>query len=307
MAENQGVNGDIWNDKALQLLQLLGWDHLGDTNMDLPGDDGKEYGVDALITAHTPRMKVLQCAVLESKRYSIGSLKQGTLQKWVNRLRQKLDAFYQSQKLTEDFPSLEECCPMNLGIIMCWVHDAPNEEYFDKTFESFLSNTVINTAATHGSFKRIYVLSNPRILRLCAVAEKIQASKYFYRFIYPSQLLGDRPLVKSKVLTIEYAMSDFILAERTIKEESQLVVFFLGNLSSLGFKCLYEALIMYNLLEQGKKTIIYYYGSDTVNRIALAEGRRRFKEIDSEFRALNMFNFNTEPALLNNKNNDDDE
>lgn len=306
MAENQGVNGDIWNDKALQLLQLLGWDHIGDTNMDIPGSDGKEYGVDALLTSPTPKMSVSQCAVLESKRYSVESLKNGTIQKWINRLRQKLDAFHQSQKLMEEFPSLEECCPMNLGIIMCWVHDAPDEGYFENTFESYLNNTIINTAATHSSFKRILVLSNPRILRLCALAEIIQKSKYSYRYIYPSQLLGDRPVVKSTVLTIEYAMSDFILAERSKKGETQLVVFFLGKLSSIGFKCLYEALIMYNLLEQGKKTIIYYYGSDAENRVALSEGKRRFKEIDSDFRALTMFNFNTEPALLN-KNHDDDE
>ena len=306
MAENQGVNGDMWNDKALQLLKLLGWDHIGDTNMDIPGSDDKEYGVDALISAPSPRMEVSQCGVLESKRYSIKSLKGGTLSKWINRLRQKLDAFYQSPKLMDEFPSLEECCSINLGIIMCWVHDAPDEDYFDDTFEKLLNDTVINTAPSHTNFKRVCVITNPRILRLCAVAEKIKLSKYSYEFIYPSQLLGgDRPLVKSCVLTIEYAMSDFIIAERNRNGEAQLVVFFLGKLTAIGFKCLYEALIMYNLLVKDKKTIIYYNGSDAENRVAIAEGKRRFKGINTDFRALTMFDFKTEPALLN-KDHDDD-
>lgn len=305
MAENQGVNGDMWNDKALKLLEMLGWDHIGDTNMDIPGSDGKEYGVDALLSAFSPRMNILQSCVLESKRYSVDSLKNGVIQKWVNRLRQKLDAFYQSPKLVEEFPSLEECCPLNLGIIMCWVHDAPDEDYFNNSFEIFLNNTIINTAPSHNVFKRVFVLTNPRILRLCAVAEKIKGSSFNYKFIYPSQLLGGVPVVKSSVLSIEYMTSDFILAERTKKGESDLVVFFLGKLSSTGFKCLYEALIMFNLLEQEKKTVIYYYGSEADNRIALAEGKRRFKDVTAEFKALTMFNFNTEPALLNQSNCDE--
>lgn len=36
MAESQGVMGDMWNDNAVALLEYLNWDHIGDTNMDLP-------------------------------------------------------------------------------------------------------------------------------------------------------------------------------------------------------------------------------------------------------------------------------
>lgn len=29
MAEDQGVNGDIWNEEACKLFQILGWEKLG--------------------------------------------------------------------------------------------------------------------------------------------------------------------------------------------------------------------------------------------------------------------------------------
>lgn len=37
MAENQGVLGDQWNDCANRLLKLLGWEHIGDKDMDITG------------------------------------------------------------------------------------------------------------------------------------------------------------------------------------------------------------------------------------------------------------------------------
>lgn len=44
--------------------------------------------------------------------------------------------------------------------------------------------------------------------------QKIRSNEYEYKFIYPAQILGGKPLLKSKTLTIEYATSDFIFAER---------------------------------------------------------------------------------------------
>ena len=48
MAENQGVLGDQWNDYANRLLKLLGWEHIGDKDMDITGSGGETYGIDAI-------------------------------------------------------------------------------------------------------------------------------------------------------------------------------------------------------------------------------------------------------------------
>jgi hypothetical protein len=41
MAEDQGVNGTIWNREATKLPSLFNWDMIGDHDMDVPGEDNK--------------------------------------------------------------------------------------------------------------------------------------------------------------------------------------------------------------------------------------------------------------------------
>lgn len=49
MAEDQGVNGTIWNKEANYILSWFGWETIGDIDMDVLGDDEQKYGVDTLI------------------------------------------------------------------------------------------------------------------------------------------------------------------------------------------------------------------------------------------------------------------
>lgn len=308
MAESQGVMGDMWNDNAVALLEYLNWDHIGDTNMDLPGSDQNEYGVDALTVYSSPLLDVLQSCVVESKRYSTKSISQSLIQKWIDRLRLKIDSFANSQALLDKFGALNEAYQINLGVIMCWVHDALNEDYFNTTFNSFIKKSIINTQVSKSGYKRIFVLTNPRIIRLCSMLQKIRSNEYEYKFIYPAQILGGKPLLKSKTLTIEYATSDFIFAERIKRGEPRLVVFYFGNLSSKGFTNLYDALIFYNLVEQDQKVIVYFYGSEVENRENLAEGKRIFKNknLDVAFKPLPILSISTEPSILS-KNSDQDD
>lgn len=39
MAEDQGVNGTIWNKEATKLLSYFGWNTIGDYDMDVMGQD----------------------------------------------------------------------------------------------------------------------------------------------------------------------------------------------------------------------------------------------------------------------------
>lgn len=41
MAEDQGVNGTIWNKEATKLLSYFGWNTIGDYDMDVMGQDEK--------------------------------------------------------------------------------------------------------------------------------------------------------------------------------------------------------------------------------------------------------------------------
>lgn len=56
MAERQGKLGDAWNMCAVKFLSLLGWSYIGDKDIDVIGEDGNPYGVDALMNYRCPGM-----------------------------------------------------------------------------------------------------------------------------------------------------------------------------------------------------------------------------------------------------------
>lgn len=302
MAEDQGVNGDMWNDCAVRLCELFGWSHIGDKNMDLPGVDNKVHGIDALMEYESPNIDVKQSCFIESKRYSISSISFSKLRGWIEALRKKLELFAASQELLEEFPSLEECCQVNLGIIMCWIHDAPSEKYFTDTFNPYLDKAIFNTAANRQSQKKICVLTNPRIIKLCGVADEISKNHAEYKFVYPSQLIGGRPLERTKVLTIEYALSDIILAERCYEGKYENVVFFMGQLSIPALNCLHQALTLYNFLEKDKTLVIFYHGSAIDARKITAEAQRIFGGINLQMKSLPKFDLSSEPSVINPAN-----
>ena len=137
MAEKQGKLGDNWNDYANRLVKLLGWDHIGDKNMDLKGNDGEEYGVDSILKYKVAGKDTLQTVILESKRYAKTSIQSNTLFKWVKRLKEKLDGLRNSEELLKEFPEMDDCSQTNLGVIMLWVHDA-DESYLNGTFQNLI-------------------------------------------------------------------------------------------------------------------------------------------------------------------------
>lgn len=299
MAENQGVLGDMWNDCAVSLIKKLHWEHIGDKNFDMKGSDEKEYGIDAIACYKSPSLHTLQSCLIESKRYSKSSLNASTIKKWIERLRTKIEAVYYADDLQTEFPILQECCNINLGVIMCWVHDAPNEEYFAETFNKYVESITINTPPKADSTKRILVLTNPQILRLCSLLESSEKYKDF-KFIYPSQLIKNKPLVKTNVLSIEYMMSNIIVAEGVTIQNSQkeLIVYYFGTMNIESFKIIYEALTLYNLVENGMTLSLFYYNNNDKVREILPELKKIFSDVSVKPKLLNRLDIKTEPSIL---------
>ena len=104
--EDQGVNGDIWNKQATELLTRLGWKNIGDHDIDIKGGDKDKYGIDTLMTYVTPLKNRPQSVILEAKRYVTNSFQAGHLQAWIKRLDEKLVALRDSSNLFELFPEL---------------------------------------------------------------------------------------------------------------------------------------------------------------------------------------------------------
>lgn len=299
MAEKQGKLGDNWNDHANRLVKLLGWDHIGDKNMDLKGNDGEEYGVDSILKYKVAGKDTLQTVLLESKRYAKTSIQSNTLSKWVKRLKEKLDGLRNSEELLKEFPEMDDCSQTNLGVIMLWVHDA-DESYLNGTFQHLLENTIITTGAKPGSYSRIMVLDNRRIVQLCAMREALKTFDDF-NFVYPAGIIENVAIEQTQVLSVEYMMSNIIIADAVKAGKTSSLVFYFGEICESNMSLLVKFLSQYQRIEKNKPLLIYYYDkSDTVlDVINSYKNKVDYKNI-LDFRKLAHYTFNSEPQTIAN-------
>lgn len=298
MAEKQSKLGDSWNRCAERLLKHLGWQHIGDSNIDLPGSDSKEYGIDSILKYAVAGKSMMQTAILESKRYKKASIQSGTLQKWIECVKDKLNALRNSKELLIEFDELDGSSPTNLGILMIWVHDA-DEKYLNETFQKYLDNTIINTS-TRGTYSRIMVLDNRRIVRLCSMVEALQKFDD-YNFVYPAGIVDNDAIVENHVLSVEYMMSDLIIAECQKDNVSSSVVFYFGKMSESTINTLMEFLKVYQRIDSKKQLIIYHYDHNdrTMDIISSYKEKEILKDI-LDFRKLTHYALNDEPSVIAN-------
>lgn len=299
MAERQGKLGDNWNDYANRLVKLLGWEHVGDKNMDLKGSDGEEYGVDSILKYKVAGKDTLQTVLLESKRYAQTSIQAATLPKWIKRLKEKLDGLKNSEELLKEFPELNDCSHTNLGIIMLWVHDA-DEIYLNGTFQRHLENTIISTGAKAGYYSRIMVLDNRRIVLLCAMLDALKTYDDF-DFVYPSGIIDNVAIEHSKVLSVEYMMSNIIIARGEKEGKEFSLVFYFGEITEANMTLLTSFLSKYQRIDNKKPLLVYYYDKsdrvlDVVNSF---KSKDDYKKI-LDFKKLAHYSFDSEPQTIAN-------
>lgn len=299
MAEKQGKLGDSWNEYANRLVRLLGWERIGDKNMDLKGADGEEYGVDSILKYKVAGTDTQQTVLLESKRYAQKSIQSATLSKWIKRLKEKLDGLRNSEELLKEFPELDYCSQTNLGVIMLWVHDA-DENYLNGTFQHLLENTIISTGAKPGSFSRIMVLDNRRIVQLCAMREALKTYEDF-NFVYPAGIIDNVAIEQSKVLSVEYMMSNIIIADGVKNGITSSLVFYFGSVTEASIALLMKFLSQYQRIDKNKPLLIYYYDkSDTVlDVINSFKAKDSYKDI-LDFKKLTHYSYDSEPQMIAN-------
>lgn len=142
-------------------------------------------------------------------------------------------------------------------------------------------------------------MTNPQILRLCALYETLKDRDY--AFVYPSQLIGNYALERSKVLTIDYMLSNVILAE--IKESgiTEKHVFYFGIMTVDAIKILRESLLKYQFAEKDKKLIIHYTQHNDGTADLMPELQKQFTDVASvNFKKMTKYNIVTEPSIISN-------
>ncbi|WP_454802858.1 hypothetical protein [Mucilaginibacter phyllosphaerae] len=280
MAEDQGVNGDFWNDQATALLTKFNWEKLGDSNIDLANEEKGKSGVDGIFTyVDSLKRSITEAVIVESKRYKTDSFSSSSLQSWITILDKKLTNLKNSEDLQEKFPVLTDI-PLRTGVIVIWFHNFKEYFSFKSTFESY--QTGIKISRKNQGSNKIYVLENDAILRLASLQLSIKElndeSGDKFQFYYPSVDL--HPAKRSKTLNINYMFSKFILGDFTDKDSIEnKVVFYFGGLSIESFQRLKHALVTFSYLDDDKPLIIYtYHRDDEEFRKVKPEVIKLFKE-----------------------------
>lgn len=302
MAEDQGVNGTIWNKEAAKLLSYFGWNTVGDYDMDVEGQDDKKYGLDTIIKYPSPLKVNEQSVVLEAKRYETKNFNATLLQGWIERLDKKLIELRNSESFIDKFPELQECSALDTGVIAIWFHDIQNYTDFRSKFVEILLNTKISNRPRKVGVNKIFVIDNSIILKLCSLHNAIHSYKaetqHEIGFYYPSILIEDAPIVRQDTLTIEYIFSKVILAEAKKGDTKENLVFYFGELKTTAFNLLRSLLARCSFLEQEKPLTLFVYGEDDEFRKIEPDIKRVFEDI--KFKIQSMDNLYDLPASIKN-------
>lgn len=265
MAEDSQYKGELWNKRAIKLLNLFSWNMIGDSGMDLEGSDSEKYGVDSLYSFKDPAKDIPESLILEAKSYKTSSFSKSKFQEWIDRLNIKIQELRNSEYLLERFPIFEDLSALKIGLIFIWFDDTENYRVFRSKFLEILSETKVSTRTFRsGVYNKIYVIDNDLISKLCSLYAIIKDFGDNFRFYYPSAFIRERAVQRSAVLSLDYFFSKFVLGQLKSPEKGCVIniVFYWGELDIRSFEMLKSILKSYSFVDQEFKLIIYKYKRD---------------------------------------------
>lgn len=302
MAEDQGVNGAIWNDQMAKLLTRFGWEQVGDSEIDVPTEDDKDRGIDRVFKYLDSRRnaKSERTVYCEAKRYKITNISQSRLDDWIATLNTKLTKTRNSPEFIETYPSLDGT-DISSGIITIWFHGSSADyEKFRARFLEMLEAAKLPNAMRSQSPNNIYVIDNYDVLRLASLSvaiEEFERDKATeVKFHYPHSDNFDNPVSRNRVLSLDYMFSKVVLAEALVSGKTELLVFYFGTLSVNAFKRLRSLLGDVGFIDQDKPLTIYRYAEDDDFRKIEPEIRKLFEKI--ELRLAEMEYFSRLPTFM---------
>src|SRR5688572_5258639 len=106
MAEDQGVNGDIWNAEFSLFLQDFGWEKVGDSNIDVENVSEQVMGLDSLFRYEFPMNDdSFKGVIVEAKCYKTTSFSLANFRKWIITLDKKISALKFDSNFKSKFPA----------------------------------------------------------------------------------------------------------------------------------------------------------------------------------------------------------
>lgn len=294
MPEDQGVNGNFWNDEAAVLLTKLNWKQIGDSNMDIVDEDYIKRGIDRLFQFNDVRKgNALTGVFLEAKRYATTSFQKASLELWIKTLDKKLNKVRNSEGFHETYPLFGNAS-LRTGLIVIWFHDLEAYPAFKSNLYDYLTSVKLSGYGRNDGSNKIYILHNEDILRIASIINTIETfetvSKREVNFFYPSSDRYNKPADRSKVLSLDYMFSKFILAESLTQEGIEhKIVFYFGALSVNSFRRLKNALQSFGYIDKKKPLTIYSYQRNDSFRKVKQLVEQEFEEIIFKLEEMEIF------------------
>lgn len=300
MPEDQGVNGDAWNDQAAVLLRKFNWIQIGDANIDVTNVQGKKHGLDRMFKYSDGRRGGKdEGVIIEAKRYKTTSFQKDYLQSWIKILDKKINNLKYSEDFQTTYPDFSSIT-LRIGIIAIWFSDCEEYIRYKSIFKDSFTKIKLPQSKVASS-NRIYVLENDQILKLASLATSIDDYNNKHKtellFYYPTSDKYDNPVSRTNILTVENIFSQFILAECVSEGVENKVVFYFGELTISCFKRLKSALQGYLYIDEDKPLILYLYERSDEYRKIEPEVTKLFSNIN--FKTVQMNKFSDLPGFLN--------
>lgn len=304
MPEDQGVNGDFWNEEAAILLTKLGWNKVGDSNIDVENEDGEQHGLDAMFVFNDSQRNSTQKqgVFVEAKRYKTTSFKTTSLPSWINIIDKKLTKLKNSGVFQTTYPSIGKTLIQN-GLIVIWFSDLKEYESFKLDLMGKLPKIKASPKSNTITPNRIYILHNEQILHLCSLIttiEKINDSnkKHKLNFHYPASEYFNTAVTQSQILKVEYMFSKFILAESVVRTIENKFVFYYGELTIQSFERLKSFLLSISFIQRKQPLTIFKYLRDDNFRKIEPDIKRLFNDVGVKVQIEEMEIFADLPTFL---------
>ena len=304
MAEDSQYKGELWNKRAIKLLNLFSWDMIGDSGMDLEGSDGEKYGIDSLYSFKDPAKDIPESLILEAKSYKTTSFSKSKLQEWIDRLNIKILELRNSEYLIERFPIFKDISSLKIRLIFIWFDDIENYKEYRQKFLEILSEIKVSSRTfRNGVYNKIYVIDNDLISKLCSLYTVVREFNENFKFYYPSAFIHERAVQRSAVLSLDYFFSKFILGQlkSSGKRYDTNIVFYWGELDVRSFEMLKSILKSYSFVDQEFKLVIYKYKRDDDEfRKILPQIKKSYENENIEFDIKDMNSCTELPIFIIN-------
>ncbi|UYI95460.1 MAG: hypothetical protein OGM12_15485 [Parabacteroides distasonis] len=304
MAEDSQYKGELWNKRAIKLLNLFSWDMIGDSGMDLEGSDGEKYGIDSLYSFKDPAKDIPESLILEAKSYKTTSFSKSKLQEWIDRLNIKILELRNSEYLIERFPIFKDISTLKIGLIFIWFDDIENYKEYRQKFLEILSEIKVSSRTfRNGVYNKIYVIDNDLISKLCSLYTVVREFNENFKFYYPSAFIHERAVQRSAVLSLDYFFPKFILGQlkSSGKRYDTNIVFYWGELDVRSFEMLKSILKSYSFVDQEFKLVIYKYKRDDDEfRKILPQIKKSYENENIEFDIKDMNSCTELPTFIIN-------